>query len=133
MIYIVIAIIVVSLIVVGIILAIKNKNKSSIPSFTIDNAGIVDGIITSSGAIHDSFSVNYSYSYKVDGIEYTNKEWVNKRRYIDAYDVDLMCVNFNLAKYQPIKVIYNKDNPQESHIYINDEEIAKKKKQYNGW
>ena len=100
----VVAIPVIIIVIIGIVLIVKNKNEPKGVSFTKDNTDIVDGVITSWGAVHDSFSAKYSYSYKVDGIECTNTEWVNKWKFKEAYDVDL--VSINLVKYQPIRVIY---------------------------
>ena len=105
---------------VGIIVWWYRRGTKNRRTFSAKDIGIADGWITTSNfenyAKHDNISVKYSYLYKVDGKTYTGEEVVNKFSLYDAYNIDFF--NGGMVHNQPIKVVYNKDNPDDSYICL---------------
>ena len=119
---------------IGIVIWWYRKGTKNRRTFSAKDIGIADGWITTSNfenyAKHDNISVKYSYLFKVDGKTYTGEEVVNKFSLYDAYNIDFF--NGGMVHNQPIKVVYNKDNPNDSYIRL-DMPKESKKYEYTGW
>ncbi len=113
-----------------VVLWIKRGNSNT---KKIDNKLIAktDGYITTSDAEsflkRENLYVKYTYNYIVNGRTYNGSQVINRLKLYTVYHIG---GDFGAVYNKPLRVVYNKENPQESYIDLSKQP---KNHEYTGW